>query len=857
MLSPGDIIKEEYKVEKVIGSGGMGSVYLCSEVKEPARVWAVKEMKEPSSDMEAKTRAFTQFEREAALLSTLNHLNLPRVKEYFKENKNYYLVMEYLEGEVLGKLLDKSDSPFSEELVLKWGVQLATVLYFLHIQKPPIIYRDLKPSNIIITPDGNVKLIDFGIVRFFKSGKKKDTVEMGSLGYAPPEQFGQGQTDERSDIYSLGVTLHELLTKRDPAEAENPFKIPMLRTLNNNVSIELERAIQRATQFEAERRYEKAVEFKRDLKALYDEKIKRGETKKTSSEPPPTIVIDIMEEEVNNIEKELPVKPSLSVLDNNNKVNYSKNDGLEKADEPPVKKEISGEIKKQPQVVLKKKIKKDKNKKSEDNTLEKKEDGKGVDEDKKKKLPSKGSAFKPVFTLVLFVVFLGLIFGSYYLHENPEKTPLWLKEYLPFLPSTPVAVNNTPTPVATPDVLKLKEDALNYYKEKKYSEARDLMKEVLEISPEDPGAMIMASNIDIAINENDFFSIALIVSRTGSCSGEGEAMMRGAFMAMRDINSDWGVRGKLMKIELLDSGLTLGSLMDSTENLVSSEKIIAVIGPNDYILDRAIGPVIKEKDIIHFSPVMSVQTRLVDDVFTFGMAPDRKSEVKAMCDLIYNKLGKDRVALIYDIQNPYFFELNYIFKEEILSQERNITEILVRGNKIEDSDETERVLEILSKKDFEVILFFTSPEIIKKLISKIREKDGDFVFLAGHRAFSEQLLNNDEVLNGLITLSPSSEPEDEGFINNYKESFSDSSFTFVTAQTYDSFMLLKEAIEAGGFRVDEIKNYMLELSEENPYKGQGINYYFSSEEKEKRPVRWKAVEIINGDFEERISDLEG
>ncbi|MEQ8225987.1 MAG: serine/threonine-protein kinase, partial [Candidatus Eremiobacterota bacterium] len=303
MLSAGDIIKGEYKVIKVIGNGGMGSIYLCSEVKESDKKWALKEMRLTQLQADMQEKATKHFEMEAEILSRLNHLNLPAVKEYFKENGNYYLVMEFIEGEDLGKLLDRSATPFPEELVLKWGTQIATALYFLHIQKPhPIIYRDLKPSNIIVTPDGNIKLIDFGIARFFQPGKKKDTIQMGSLGYAPPEQFGEGQTDERSDIYSLGVTLHQLLTKRDPAEADNPFKIPLVRTMNKDVSIELERIIQRSTQFEAIRRYQKVSELKRDLKSLYDEKLRKSRQMHQApqlpvSVQPPTIAISAVETE--------------------------------------------------------------------------------------------------------------------------------------------------------------------------------------------------------------------------------------------------------------------------------------------------------------------------------------------------------------------------------------------------------------------------------------------------------------------------------------------------------------------------------------------------------------------------------
>jgi len=751
--------------------------------------------------------------------------------------------MEYIEGEVLAKLLDKSNEPFSEELVLKWGTQLATVLYFLHIQKPPIIYRDLKPSNIIVTPDGNIKLIDFGIVIFFKTGKKKDTVEMGSLGYAPPEQFGQGQTDVRSDIYSLGVTLHQLLTKRDPAEAENPFDIPLIRTLNPNVSIELERIIQRSTQFEPERRYEKAVELKRDFKILYDEKIRKNSIKETSLQPP-TIAINILEENTAGIVQEKDgiiekegkeSKQSETLIE----ANRDKKNGLP-AEKPQVK--LKEKIKKPEKKATENKIPVEKDKEKSDS-----EEKVRVEEKNKKNIAGK-FLIKSVFTLIFLFAFLAA--GIYYLYKYPENTPVWLKNYVSFLPSmaTPTVTPEEPTAVPTPDLFSLKEDALKKYRENNFLEAGELIKEVLKISPGDPEAMIIGSNIDISINNTDNFTLALMVPSGEGSLAERNAMMKGAFMAVKEINSDWGIRGKMLNIALLEDNPDLNLTVKNLKNIIREKEPVALIGPKDFISELTIAPLLKERDIIHFSPSFSMLSREKDRPFTFGLAPDMKEESKALCNFIYNKLKKEKIGLIYDIQNPYFFELNYIFKEEILSQERNIVEIPVRGD-VEDSSEIDRVLSFLDEKKVETIVFFASPGIIKKLIFEIRKKDKGIIFLTGHWGFSEQLLDSSE-LNGIICIAPLSETLDENFANNYREAFDDNSCVFLTERVYDSIILLKDAIEQEGFRGEDIKEYILIFNKEKPYPGKSGNIYFSGDGEIDPVPGWRILEVINGNFRE-------
>lgn len=268
MLSPGAIIGTCYKVNRLLGQGGMSNIYICEEQtpsgSPSGQVWAVKEFTATYADPREQQAALANFQREAYLLGQLSHPNLPKIRDYFQFQGKYYLAMEYLQGSDLGKILEREGS-LPELKVANLGLQMTTVLYYLHCQKPtPIIFRDVKPSNIILCGD-KIKLIDFGIARLFTPGKRGDTMRIGSPGYAPPEQYA-GQTDLRSDIYALGMTLHQCLTGQDPTLSPNPFVVVPVLSLKPQASPELAAIIQKAIELVPEKRYQSMLEMKEDLR---------------------------------------------------------------------------------------------------------------------------------------------------------------------------------------------------------------------------------------------------------------------------------------------------------------------------------------------------------------------------------------------------------------------------------------------------------------------------------------------------------------------------------------------------------------------------------------------------------------
>ena len=264
MLSANTTLSGRYLIVKRLGKGGMGAVYQAADTRLTSKTWAVKEMSDAAIlDPAEKQQAREAFQREAHMLALLDHVNLPKVNDFFTEGGKLYLVMDYIEGQTLQAMLEARPDPFPEAQVVEWAGQVCDVLDYLHRCMPPIIFRDLKPSNIMIDASKRVKLIDFGVARLFKAGQARDTANFGTAGYAPPEQYGKGQTDARSDIYALGVTLHELLTRYDPALT--PFVLPPARKVNPAVSEQLEVAILKATQAAQVDRFQRATDFKTAL----------------------------------------------------------------------------------------------------------------------------------------------------------------------------------------------------------------------------------------------------------------------------------------------------------------------------------------------------------------------------------------------------------------------------------------------------------------------------------------------------------------------------------------------------------------------------------------------------------------
>lgn len=254
----GTVLEGKYEILKEIGHGGMSVVYLAMD-NHLNKQWAVKVVTKRQTAKKGPD-CINGLLTEANMMKRLDHPALPRIVDIIDNPDTIYIVMDYIEGESLDKILS-SEGPQPEELVINWAKQLCDALSYLHSQKPPIIYRDMKPANVMLKPEGTVKIIDFGIAREYKEQSLADTTVLGTKGYAPPEQYS-GQTDPRSDIFALGMTMHHLLTGVDPRGGE-PYA--PVRQWNPELSEGIELIIDRCVQPAAENRYQSCTDLLYDL----------------------------------------------------------------------------------------------------------------------------------------------------------------------------------------------------------------------------------------------------------------------------------------------------------------------------------------------------------------------------------------------------------------------------------------------------------------------------------------------------------------------------------------------------------------------------------------------------------------
>lgn len=265
-LQAGTILEKRYLVQGVLGIGGMGAVYRARDMHFPnvTKPVAVKEMVNRALDPVVRNTIVRNFEREANLLASLSHRAIPRIYDYFTINDRSYLVLELIDGQDLEALINNTNSHIPEDIAIRWAVELCDVLEYLHSHQPePIIFRDMKPSNIMINKQGHSILIDFGIAKQFDPGQKGTMI--GTEGYSPPEQY-RGEASLFADIYALGATLHHLLTRRDP-RLEPPFSFGErpIRKINPKISSQLEATITKSLQYNPQDRFQSAREMKEAL----------------------------------------------------------------------------------------------------------------------------------------------------------------------------------------------------------------------------------------------------------------------------------------------------------------------------------------------------------------------------------------------------------------------------------------------------------------------------------------------------------------------------------------------------------------------------------------------------------------
>lgn len=268
ILGSHTLLAGRYRILRALKAGGMGSIYLASDGHLGGRLCAVKEMLDNFANEDERQEGLLWFAREAQMLGRLQHPCIPEIYDYFIEAGRYYLSIEYIEGENLEDRLARMGTPgLPEQQVLEWASLIADVLQYLHTRTPPIIFRDLKPANVMLTPEGDIRLIDFGIARVFSPVRQATMV--GTPGFCPPEQY-QGLADPLSDLYALAATVHNLLTGRDPRDGQ-PFSFPPARKLVPQISVATESLLEGALRIELSERGPRIQEFGRQARRIASE----------------------------------------------------------------------------------------------------------------------------------------------------------------------------------------------------------------------------------------------------------------------------------------------------------------------------------------------------------------------------------------------------------------------------------------------------------------------------------------------------------------------------------------------------------------------------------------------------------
>ncbi len=277
-LSPDTTLWSRYHIKELVARGGQGSIYKAEDLRLDGRLCAIKEVvPDTGASKEHQEQTQSQFHREASILARLDHPNLPKVSDFFFYNGRDYLVMDYVPGRDLRQVLEEARANktfIPEKQILEWANQILDALIYLHSQTPPILHRDIKPANIKLTPNGPLKLVDFGLVKVMAPDDNRTITVLqgkGTVQYTPMEQYGgdTGHTDVRSDIYSLGATLYHLLTLQPPLEAKERFLYPdksiSLRSLNPAITLKTEQAIVHALAMHPNDRPKDVSTFRKEL----------------------------------------------------------------------------------------------------------------------------------------------------------------------------------------------------------------------------------------------------------------------------------------------------------------------------------------------------------------------------------------------------------------------------------------------------------------------------------------------------------------------------------------------------------------------------------------------------------------
>lgn len=638
------ILQQRYRVVRSLGRGGLGAVSLCDDLRLPGKQWAVKQMHNPEPSLQDKFRE--SFEREAATLSRIRHPNLPVIVDYFEQDGSLYLVMEYVEGENLAEYVRRRGH-LAEREVFERGLVLVELLGYLHSQTPPIIFRDLKPENVMLTPDGVLKLVDFGLARRFVPGKRSDTVPSGSVGYAAPEQWEDlSQTDERSDVYSWGATMVHLLTGRIPSPV---FPLSALRNLDPALSEAGRAILARCLKARVQDRYPNATALARAI-TEHLEMIKIWETEGT----PPSSPGEEANPPADVLGPHSPrAEPPLS----------------RPADPVPATPRPEPTIRPEPALPL--------------------------PPERPVRVPSiagarraPGGAQRPArahspwkrwwrpgnpLASLAGPAILMLVATLAYVQALAMGLP-------PGVPGADGA-SGSPAMLASP-LVTTRPDlssgvgphqihrnektawARKLYEQGKWADAIGMLDRVTTQFPEDAEAHILRENAYIQFQHLPSVTIPYIGSMSGSDSAEFSSQLHGLALAQYTVNLRGGIRGKKIIIDLYDDESSTPRCLQLSENLVKEPRTLVVIGPYNSQRTIAVAPIFNAAHVNLVAATASAEKVWHSGPYVFSAADSTEKRVRALARYVVRK-GYKKVAVLLDEGSRISHEMQQAFEEEV------------------------------------------------------------------------------------------------------------------------------------------------------------------------------------------------
>jgi serine/threonine protein kinase/ABC-type branched-subunit amino acid transport system substrate-binding protein len=806
------VLQSRYRVVRELGRGGLGAVYLCEDLRLPSKHWALKQMHSPEPEMASNFRE--TFEREAAILARLRHPNLPLIVDYFEEEEDAFLVMEYVEGENLNQHVRRV-GPMREATAFRCGLMIVDLLVFLHAQKPPLIFRDLKPDNVMLTPDRTIKLIDFGLARRFTPGKRSDTLPSGSVGYAAPEQWEETeQTDERSDIYSWGATMVHLLSGKVPSPV---FPLSALREVEPALSEPGRAILARCVKARPVERYESAEALSRDIRRHLDQL------------GPPT---------------EVPA---------------GQGRGREPGSSPARKEEPGSKIgpAHEPHFEAP-----GPGRNGEAARRSEMADGHPVSTDSgqrrrasdKTRTPSPPRPAPPSPRLAA--------------SSSPLPLILLIAATLAFATALGVALPRGGAPGSTPRSAapaliggagvgpyqirqvenRDKEAGRKLYEEGRYDAAIGELDRATTQVPEDAEAHILKNNAYARLSAGPVLRIPFIVSMTGVDGPDSYSQMHGIALAQFLANQKGGVDGRKIVVDVYDDHSSTSQCLEIAEKLVRDPEVEVVIGPYNSQRALAVAPIFNGAHVNLVAPVASARPVWQAGPYVFSASDSTDRRVKAMARYAVHA-GYKRVAVVVDKNSRLSGEMLSSFGDEV---KPHGVEVLTVPPYDPDSDDYRAQGEAIKSLSPDLIFFADyRARTTAKFVVQMRAMGIETRIMSQTVPFTRELVElGGEAVNGLL-LAGYFHPdlgtaEARAFMVAFRRQFGDLTPTHLTVNTYDAFNAVLSGL-ASGKSVDreELNRFFHASGPEHPFSGV-LGRFALGTRLDARPV-W-LIEVRNGRY---------